>query len=160
MTSDSCRSGLRWTEDFADLLRTIDDPERIPAVPHANLPVLRDPRCADGVRTCHGRERCGASRYNLPTIRFGFAAPPVPGHLNPMIALAARLKLHGHEVVFFNFPDTEPRSATSQGAPNFIMTMPAMINNAARMRAVLAWPPSSMISARKAPTAPMPVQTI
>lgn len=40
-------------------------------------------------------------------MRIGFAAPPVPGHLNPMIALAANLKSRGHEVVFFNFHDTE-----------------------------------------------------
>jgi zeaxanthin glucosyltransferase len=42
-------------------------------------------------------------------MRFGFAAPPVAGHLNPMIALAAHLKSRGHEAVFFNFLDTEPR---------------------------------------------------
>ncbi len=40
-------------------------------------------------------------------MRIGFAAPPVPGHLNPMIALATHLKSRRHEVVFFSFPDTE-----------------------------------------------------
>src|SRR4051812_816704 len=48
-------------------------------------------------------------KYNVTIMRFGFAAPPVAGHLNPMIALAAHLKSRGHEAVFFNFLDTEPR---------------------------------------------------
>ena len=52
------------------------------------------------------------------------------------------------------------RFIQTQAVPNFIMTMPVMIKHAARIRVVLACPPSSMISATKAPTAPIPVQTI
>lgn len=41
-------------------------------------------------------------------MRIGFAAPPVPGHLNPMIALATQLKSRGHQVVFFGVHDAGP----------------------------------------------------
>src|ERR1700753_3664904 len=33
---------------------------------------------------------------------------PVSGHLNPMTALARKLKSRGHQVVFISVPDGEP----------------------------------------------------
>jgi hypothetical protein len=33
-------------------------------------------------------------------MKFGFICPQVPGHLNPMTALARHLQMRGHEVVF------------------------------------------------------------
>ena len=41
-------------------------------------------------------------------MKIGFVSTPVAGHLNPMTALARRLELRGHEVVFIGFPDVEP----------------------------------------------------
>src|SRR5436190_1714688 len=41
-------------------------------------------------------------------MRLAFSAPPVPGHLNPMTALARKLQSRGHQVIFFGIPDTEP----------------------------------------------------
>jgi zeaxanthin glucosyltransferase len=41
-------------------------------------------------------------------MKIGFVSMPLSGHLNPMTALARRLQSHGHEVVFFGFPDVEP----------------------------------------------------
>lgn len=37
--------------------------------------------------------------------RFGVITPPVPGHLNPFIALASTLQERGHEVVFVHMAD-------------------------------------------------------
>jgi zeaxanthin glucosyltransferase len=41
-------------------------------------------------------------------MRLGFISMPVPGHLNPMTALARRLKSRGHEIVFIGVPDSAP----------------------------------------------------
>src|SRR5207244_1136875 len=41
-------------------------------------------------------------------MRIAFSAPPVPGHLNPMTALARKLQSRGHQAIFFGIPDTEP----------------------------------------------------
>src|SRR6187431_3573083 len=41
-------------------------------------------------------------------MRIGFNAPNVPGHLNPMTALARTVKARGHEVIFFGYVDAEP----------------------------------------------------
>ena len=41
-------------------------------------------------------------------MKIGFISIPVSGHLNPMTALARRLRARGHEVVFFGVPDVEP----------------------------------------------------
>lgn len=38
---------------------------------------------------------------------FGVISPPVPGHLNPMCALAIELKNRGHRVTFFQMADVE-----------------------------------------------------
>ncbi len=38
---------------------------------------------------------------------FGIVSPPVPGHLNPMFALAAELREAGHRVTFFQMADVE-----------------------------------------------------
>jgi MGT family glycosyltransferase len=41
-------------------------------------------------------------------MKIGFLSLPLSGHLNPMTALARKLQLRGHEVVFFGVPDVEP----------------------------------------------------
>ena len=41
-------------------------------------------------------------------MKIGFVSMPLSGHLNPMTALARRLRSLGNEVVFFGFPDVEP----------------------------------------------------
>jgi len=40
-------------------------------------------------------------------MKIGFVSMPVTGHLNPMTALARKLKSRGHEVVFFGIPDAK-----------------------------------------------------
>ena len=40
-------------------------------------------------------------------MKIAFVAPPVTGHLNPMNALARRLRSRGHDVVFIATPDGE-----------------------------------------------------
>jgi UDP:flavonoid glycosyltransferase YjiC (YdhE family) len=42
-------------------------------------------------------------------MRLGFISMPVAGHLNPMTALARRLKSRGHEIVFIGVPDSAPK---------------------------------------------------
>jgi len=39
--------------------------------------------------------------------RFGIVGPPVPGHINPFLALAHELQSRGHSVTFFQIPDLE-----------------------------------------------------
>ena len=46
--------------------------------------------------------------------RFGVITPPVPGHINPFVALGGELQRRGHEVVFFQMADVGPR-VTHQG---------------------------------------------
>jgi zeaxanthin glucosyltransferase len=41
-------------------------------------------------------------------MKLGFLSLPLSGHLNPMAALARKLKSRGHEVVFISVPDGEP----------------------------------------------------
>ena len=41
-------------------------------------------------------------------MKIGFVSMPLMGHLNPMIALARKLKACGHQVVFLGFPDIGP----------------------------------------------------
>ena len=41
-------------------------------------------------------------------MRIGFLSLPVPGHLNPMTALARTLQSHGHDVVFMSLADVAP----------------------------------------------------
>jgi hypothetical protein len=41
-------------------------------------------------------------------MKIGFVSMPLSGHLNPMTALARRVKSRGNEVVFFGVPDVEP----------------------------------------------------
>jgi zeaxanthin glucosyltransferase len=40
-------------------------------------------------------------------MKIGFLSLPLTGHLNPMTALARKLKSRGHEVVFIGVPDIE-----------------------------------------------------
>jgi MGT family glycosyltransferase len=42
-------------------------------------------------------------------VRFGIVSPPVPGHLNPFIALALALRDGGHEAVFVQMADVGSR---------------------------------------------------
>lgn len=41
-------------------------------------------------------------------MKIGFVSMPLSGHLNPMTALARRVKSRGNDVVFFGVPDVEP----------------------------------------------------
>ena len=41
-------------------------------------------------------------------MKIAFVSPPVPGHLNPMTALARDLQSRNHDVVFVSMPDAEP----------------------------------------------------
>jgi zeaxanthin glucosyltransferase len=41
-------------------------------------------------------------------MRIGFLSLPVPGHLNPMTALARKLRSRGHDVVFMSLADVAP----------------------------------------------------
>jgi zeaxanthin glucosyltransferase len=41
-------------------------------------------------------------------MRIGFLSLPVPGHLNPMTALACKLQSRGHDVVFISLADVAP----------------------------------------------------
>jgi MGT family glycosyltransferase len=41
-------------------------------------------------------------------MRIGFLSLPVPGHLNPMAALARKLQSRGHDVVFLSLADVAP----------------------------------------------------
>src|ERR1700745_4296977 len=41
-------------------------------------------------------------------MRIGFLSLPVPGHLNPMTALARKLQSRGHDVVFISLTDVAP----------------------------------------------------
>src|SRR5215831_8917670 len=41
-------------------------------------------------------------------MRVAFLSLPVPGHLNPMTALARTYQAHAHDVVFFSLPDVAP----------------------------------------------------
>lgn len=41
-------------------------------------------------------------------MKIGFVSMPLSGHLNPMTALARRIKSRGNEVIFFGVPDVEP----------------------------------------------------
>src|SRR5262249_36604416 len=52
-------------------------------------------------------------------MKIGFVSLAVSGHLNPMTALARKLKSRGHEVVFIGVPDAEPvvRAAKLDFAP-------------------------------------------
>src|SRR5215471_14169284 len=47
-------------------------------------------------------------------MRVAFLSLPVPGHLNPMTALARTYQAHGHDVVFFSLPDVAPFVETAQ----------------------------------------------
>src|SRR5215813_8525614 len=41
-------------------------------------------------------------------MRIGFLSLPVPGHLNPMTALARKLQSRGHDIVFISLADVSP----------------------------------------------------
>src|SRR5215469_8517773 len=49
-------------------------------------------------------------------MRIGFLSLPVPGHLNPMTALARKLQSRGHDVVFISLADVAP-FAEAAGLP-------------------------------------------
>src|SRR5467141_2438151 len=50
------------------------------------------------------------------SMKLAFICPPVPGHLNPMTALARELQARNHDVVFISLPDGE-RSVRAAGLP-------------------------------------------
>lgn len=56
-------------------------------------------------------------RVSQQAMRIGFLTLPFPGHLNPMTALARKLKERGHEIVFFGIPDAEPEIRNPPAAP-------------------------------------------
>jgi zeaxanthin glucosyltransferase len=41
-------------------------------------------------------------------VKIGLVSMPLSGHLNPMTALARKLRSRGNEIVFFGVPDAEP----------------------------------------------------
>jgi len=41
-------------------------------------------------------------------MRIGFISLPLTGHVNPMVALARRLKSRGHKIIFIGIPDIRP----------------------------------------------------
>jgi zeaxanthin glucosyltransferase len=41
-------------------------------------------------------------------MKIGFVSPCVPGHFNPMSALARQLQSRGHDVTIFSLPVMEP----------------------------------------------------
>ena len=45
-------------------------------------------------------------------MKLGFVSLPFTGHLNPMAALARKMRSRGHEVVFIGIPDIEPTIRT------------------------------------------------
>jgi UDP:flavonoid glycosyltransferase YjiC (YdhE family) len=47
-------------------------------------------------------------------MRIAFLGVRVPGHLNPMTALARKLKARGHDVVFISVLDSEPYVRAAQ----------------------------------------------
>jgi zeaxanthin glucosyltransferase len=47
-------------------------------------------------------------------MRLAFLSLPVPGHLNPMTALARKYQARGHEVVFLSLPDVAPLVQAAQ----------------------------------------------
>jgi UDP:flavonoid glycosyltransferase YjiC (YdhE family) len=40
-------------------------------------------------------------------MHFGIICPPVPGHLNPILALGRELQTRGHPITLINFLDAE-----------------------------------------------------
>src|SRR5215470_14184261 len=48
------------------------------------------------------------SEFVEAIMRIGFLSLPVPGHLNPMTALARKLRSRGHDVVFISLADVAP----------------------------------------------------
>lgn len=42
-------------------------------------------------------------------MHFGISCPPLPGHINPMVALARELQSRGHRLTFVGFPDMGPK---------------------------------------------------
>nr|AEQ20297.1 glycosyl transferase [uncultured bacterium CSLG7] len=51
--------------------------------------------------------RSTASAVFWKLTHFGIIGPPVPGHINPFVALAHELQTRGHRVTFFQIPDLE-----------------------------------------------------
>ena len=49
----------------------------------------------------------------LPIMNVAFLALSVPGHLNPMTALARQFQSRGHEVVLISLPDAESQASAA-----------------------------------------------
>ena len=71
------------------------------------------------------QKKRSAQLYVEPPVRssgtlthFGIIGPPVPGHVNPFLALAHELQERGHRVTFFQIPDLE--AASSLGGDRFL----------------------------------------
>jgi zeaxanthin glucosyltransferase len=51
-------------------------------------------------------DKLGVAEANI--MKIAFISSPFTGHLNPMAALARKMRTRGHEVVFIGIPDVEP----------------------------------------------------
>jgi len=58
-----------------------------------------------GIR--RGAWRAAAFAVFRQLTHFGIIGPPVPGHMNPLMALAHELQARGHRLTFFQIPDLE-----------------------------------------------------
>jgi zeaxanthin glucosyltransferase len=67
--------------------------------------ILADPKFLQLITT---NKTLGYGMSDGADMKIGFLSLPLTGHLNPMTALARKLKSRGHEVVFIGVPDIEP----------------------------------------------------
>src|SRR5438067_8891309 len=51
--------------------------------------------------------------------RLAFLCPPLPGHINPMVALAREMEKRGHAATFLGFPDMRSKLPRDIGFASF-----------------------------------------